>query len=220
VLDLETCAVGSVAGACWPSLTKSGEWRRFGHTWRPLARAPMTVNIHYEGTDAAALTRPVLEAAAAPTTYGAALRAHDALAIVGPLAAELQRESFTLVIETRGLTAAPVALPFLSAGDNLLLGRSSNGGLRCGFASAETASVPYAAWSGRRRSLLSISRENQRGVIATGGSAAVAFQLGKNPFQSPFSLGAHASSFLNGFVTRLAVFPAAADIADVTRLVD
>ena len=156
----------------------------------------------------------MLDGSATATAYAQDARDGDIVTLGGALLQRLLSEdAFTVLIETRGLAVAPVALPLLSAGGTALLGRRDDGGIECaGIKGVATRPIVLDHWRMRRRCVVSVARSDGRVLLATTGEAPrlVAARWPEVAMAS-LRLGGIDGSLaaLDGVVSRFAVMPRA-----------
>ena len=212
LVDLATGTAEPSSEDCWTGIASSGEWRRVWLTWRTGHDVRMTVTVRGAPSPPSdvLLAEPVYEDCGSATTFTQARRGHEEILCAGPLAAALRADEFTLAIETRNLTTAPVSLPLLWAGADSWLSRTANGGLGSAIGpGAATAPIPLDAWARKQRSVLSVSRRHDTIVVALRGARPVKFRGSVPRSDVPLRLGGGAGAALNGFVSRISVLDTA-----------
>ena len=200
----------------YASISGSGTWRRIAMTLPEGAARSARPSMILRATAGSSVlvAGAMLDGSAAATAYAQDTRAADNISLSGALLQRLLAEdAFTVLIETRGLAVAPVALPLLSAGGIALLGRRDDGGIECaGIKGVATRPIVLDHWRMRRRCVVSVARGEGRVTLATTGEAPrlVAARWPDLALAS-LRLGGIEGSLaaLDGVVSRFAVIPRA-----------
>jgi endoglucanase len=223
--DLATGRGEALTTDTWVSMSASGEWRHITVTFRPAGEMTITLRAASgRGANARSPSEVLIWGPALEQGAGSMLteveRTGETVTAIGELAHLLGHDDMTVVIETRRLTAAPVARPFLTIGGRLLLGRRPDGGLETGHSTdGSMLPVPPGQWMGKRRSALSISQRTGNVVIATTARPGVVVQAGAAPRDGVVRIGGLGATAMNGCVTRLTVWRAAVDLTQLVELV-
>src|SRR5690606_25797776 len=125
-IDLADHSIAVSAMACWATVTPCGEWRRVSLIWPARNSTPyISVAVHGAPREPVLLAMPSIERSASSTTFAASRRESDVVTLSGSLETLIRSEEFTILIETRLVTPASAAVPLLSVGSKLLLGRDA-----------------------------------------------------------------------------------------------
>ena len=208
------------------NMSGSGDWRWLSVNWRSV-RSPelflqvvrgRDLDLRAEGVARVSLWRPTLEAGATGTLFDGAQRAADIARLRGPVTDALNADDATIMIETRGLSAAPTPLPILSLNRMLALGRDERGALVTEWGGGvSTGARSLASWTHRQRSALTWSRSQGRGAIAVTNEAPA--ELAWPGEIGEILLGRNGVEALNGQITRIAVYRRSMSSEDLAALV-
>ncbi len=154
----------------------------------------------------------------------------DDISIEGALLAGIATGDFTLLVQTRDLSASGVSLPIVSGvvGGNpiSILTRESIGALSTALGGTlATAAQPLVQWSnnggeyGSRRVAISVRRSGSpKVVIGATGVTSVSASQSAGTIDAAL-LGSLGSAYLGGLIERITFFPAFKDVAAIDALV-
>ena len=213
-LDLGACEASFVSGGAVAAITPGGDWRRISLSF-PAAAGTASVRLLARvragrlprpaavGVD---IALPTLERGAGATHYLTSRRPADVALLATPIARRLAAGPVTLLIETRGLSTAPVSLPVLSCGAVLILGRSARGGLESHLGQpVEGGEGALEGWQGKRRWAVAIDPTSGEVHLAASSLAPTTVALADRRLDGAWMLGGLGSRRMNGCLTRLAV---------------
>ena len=228
-LDLAACEVSFVSRRAVGAIAPGGDWRRISLSFAAAAAGTASVRLMARARagplprPAAAgvdIAMPTLELGAGATHYLTSRRPADVALLATPIARRLAAGSATLLIETRGLSAAPVSLPVLSCGAVLILGRSARGGLESHLAEpVEGGEGTLESWQGKRRWAVAIDPTSGEVHLAASSLAPTTVALADRRLDGAWMLGGLGSRRLNGCLTRLAVIDEALTPRALSELV-